>query len=69
MSEDVNRIDDPIHTYEALLEHPDTDTQPIARTLDKAIKTIGHVVMWANLALVTATTGEALSRYTRWAIE
>ncbi|RVT85730.1 TRAP transporter large permease subunit [Rhodobacteraceae bacterium CCMM004] len=50
-------------TYEALTEHPDADAFGPARALDAAIKSIGHVVMWANLILVAAILTQVVLRY------
>lgn len=58
-----NRTDDPIKTYEDILEHPETDTQAIAVGLDKTVKLIGHVVMWANVLLITAIVAQVAFRY------
>lgn len=57
------RIDDPIQAYEEVLEHPETDTQAIAVGLDKTVKAIGHVVMWANILLIGAIVAQVLFRY------
>lgn len=57
------RLDDPIQTYEDVLEHPETDTQAIAVGLDKTVKAIGHVVMWANILLICAIVSQVLFRY------
>ncbi|MGB0905577.1 MAG: TRAP transporter small permease subunit, partial [Mangrovicoccus sp.] len=58
-----DQIDDPIATYEGLLEHPDIDDQPIARGIEAWIKGIGHVVMWANALLILAIVAQVLLRY------
>ena len=58
-----NRTDDPIKTYEDILEHPETDTQAIAVGLDKTVKLVGHVVMWANVLLITAIVAQVAFRY------
>ncbi|MEN8892096.1 TRAP transporter large permease subunit [Planktotalea arctica] len=57
------QLDDPVQAYEEILEHPDRDTQGLALGLDKTVKTIGHVVMWANVALVAAIVSQVLLRY------
>ncbi|MFK7869827.1 MAG: TRAP transporter large permease subunit [Roseobacter sp.] len=54
---------DPIEVYEDILEHPETDKQVVAVTLDKIVKTIGHVVMWANVLLITAIVSQVAFRY------
>ncbi|MEO0944866.1 MAG: TRAP transporter large permease subunit [Pseudomonadota bacterium] len=54
---------DPIETYEHILEHPETDRQPIAVALDKGVKAIGHVVMWANVLLMGAIFSQVALRY------
>ncbi|MFK7878419.1 TRAP transporter large permease subunit [Roseobacter sp.] len=58
-----NNAVDPIEVYEDILEQPETDTQPIAVGLDKTIKSVGHVVMWANILLITAIVAQVLFRY------
>jgi tripartite ATP-independent transporter DctM subunit len=58
-----SRNDDPIQTYEDILEHPETDTQAVAVGLDKTVKLVGHVVMWANILLITAIVAQVLFRY------
>jgi tripartite ATP-independent transporter DctM subunit len=58
-----NRTDDPIKTYEDILENPETDTQAIAVGLDKTVKLVGHVVMWANVLLITAIVAQVAFRY------
>lgn len=54
---------DPVQTYEQISENPDNDTQPIAVGLDKFVKSVGHVVMWANILLITAIVSQVLLRY------
>ncbi len=63
MANPTTDIDDPIETYEHLLEHEDRDPQAVARALDTTVKSIGHVVMWANIALVAAIVAQVLFRY------
>ncbi len=63
MSETVKAIDDPIETYEHILEHEDRDTQSIAVGIDKIVKGVGHVVMWANVLLISAIVAQVLFRY------
>ncbi len=57
------RRDDPIQAYEDILEHPETDTQAIAVGLDKTVKLVGHVVMWANILLIAAIVAQVSFRY------
>ena len=54
---------DPIETYETILEHEETDRQPIALALDKGVKAVGHVVMWANVLLMGAIFSQVALRY------
>ena len=54
---------DPIQTYETILEHEETDRQPIALALDKGVKAVGHVVMWANVLLMGAIFSQVALRY------
>ena len=56
-------IDDPIDTYEHILEHEETDQQPVALGLDRLVKGVGHVVMWANVLLITAIVSQVTMRY------
>lgn len=56
-------IDDPIETYEALLEHPETDNQAVAVAIDRGVKAVGHVVMWANILLIAAIFSQVALRY------
>jgi tripartite ATP-independent transporter DctM subunit len=55
--------DDPVDVYEHILEHEDRDTQPIAVALDNTVKSVGKVVMWANLLLVAAIVSQVALRY------
>ena len=57
------RNDDLIEAYEDILEHPETDTQTVAVGLDKTVKMIGHVVMWANILLIGAIVAQVSFRY------
>lgn len=57
------QTNDPIQVYEDILEHPETDTQAVAVGLDKTVKLVGHIVMWANLLLVGAIVAQVLFRY------
>ena len=50
-------------TYEAIIEHPDQDKQPIATGIDRFVKSVGHVVMIANLLLITAIVSQVVLRY------
>ena len=63
MSETVRAIEDPIETYENILEHEDKDTQAVAVGIDKMVKGVGHVVMWANVLLIGAIVAQVLFRY------
>ncbi|KZK78204.1 Sialic acid TRAP transporter permease protein SiaT [Pseudovibrio sp. W64] len=54
---------DPIELFEEILEHEDTDKQPIAVALDHFVKGVGHVVMWANLLLILAIVTQVTMRY------
>ncbi|MEM1078227.1 MAG: TRAP transporter large permease subunit [Pseudomonadota bacterium] len=63
MAVQPNQIQDPIETYEHLLEHEERDTQSVAVALDKTVKSVGHVVMWANILLITAIVAQVAFRY------
>lgn len=54
---------DPIEAYESLIEHPDTDTQPVAIGIERFVKLIGHIVMWANVLLIGAIIAQVSFRY------
>ena len=54
---------DPVETYEHISEHAELDRQRIAVALDQSVKVIGHVVMWANIALVAAIATQVTLRY------
>lgn len=56
-------IQDPVETFEGLLEHPDADRQKVAVALDGFVKTIGHIVMWANGLLIAAIFSQVALRY------
>ncbi len=60
-----NAVDmtDPVDVYEHILEHEERDTQEIAVALDKTVKGIGNVVMWANVLLIAAIVGQVAMRY------
>jgi tripartite ATP-independent transporter DctM subunit len=62
VNQDKNNVD-PIEVYEGILEHPETDTQPIAVGLDKTVKAVGHVVMWVNILLIGAIVAQVAFRY------
>ncbi|MCV6576851.1 MAG: TRAP transporter large permease subunit [Cohaesibacter sp.] len=63
MADKFPQTDDPIELYETILEHEDQDKQAIAVGIDKAIKGIGHIVMWANLLLIAAIVSQVTMRY------
>jgi tripartite ATP-independent transporter DctM subunit len=63
MPTDIHHTDDPIETYEHLLEHEETDRYPLAVALDQGVKAVGHVVMWANVALMAAIFIQVALRY------
>jgi len=54
---------DPVAAYEEITEHPEHDNQPVAVWLDKFVKAVGSVVMWANVLLVAAIVTQVLFRY------
>lgn len=60
---DDDRLEDPIKTYEGLLEHPDIDRQPVANAIEAGVKAVGHVVMWANGLLIAAIVTQVVMRY------
>ena len=55
--------DDIVDVYEQIQEHEDQDRQPIAVALDTFVKSVGSVVMWANLLLVLAIVTQVAMRY------
>lgn len=59
----ANAPKDPLGTYEGLLEHEESDRQKIAVAIDQGVKAIGHVVMWANVLLITAIFTQVSLRY------
>lgn len=63
MANDLSSNDDPVGTFEQILEHPDLDKQPIAVLLDKIVKLVGYTVMWVNLLLILAIVTQVLMRY------
>lgn len=57
-------VDDPVAEYEHILEQQtEEDKQPIAVFLDKFVKGVGHVVMWANILLIAAIVTQVTMRY------
>lgn len=54
---------DPVETYVNLLEHEERDRQPVAVALDRFVVTVGHIVMWANVALMIAIITQVSLRY------
>ncbi|WP_319531527.1 TRAP transporter large permease subunit [uncultured Cohaesibacter sp.] len=56
-------IDDPIDVFEHILEHEERDRQPLADAIERGVKTIGHIVMWANLLLIGAIVLQVSLRY------
>ncbi len=63
MSDMSNTVEDPVEAYERIQEHEDRDQQPIAVFLDTFVKSVGNVVMWANLLLVAAIVIQVTLRY------
>ncbi len=63
MANNIHVSNDPVEVYESITEHPDPDPQPIAHAIDRFVKTVGHVVMWANILLVAAITAQVSLRY------
>lgn len=63
MANEVNITDDPVEKYQQLAEHPDSDKSSFALFLDKFVKSIGHVVMWANALLIAAIITQVTLRY------
>ncbi len=63
MPTDTHPIQDPIETYEHIMEHEETDRFPLAVGIDKGVKAVGHVVMWANVLLMTAIFSQVALRY------
>ncbi|MEP3279477.1 MAG: TRAP transporter large permease subunit, partial [Stappiaceae bacterium] len=58
-----NPVSDPVELYEHILEHRETDRQPIADGIERFVKTIGHVVMWANVLLIGTIVSQVALRY------
>lgn len=63
MSDHTQNTPDLVETYENITEHEDYDRQPIAVGIDKFVKAVGYVVMWANLLLITAIVTQVTMRY------
>ncbi len=63
MAQEERNTGDPIAAYEALLEHEDRDRQPLASAIDRSVKGIGQVVMWANILLIAAIVTQVTIRY------
>ncbi len=63
MANEVDIADDPVEKYQKIAEHPDSDKSSFALFLDKFVKSIGHVVMWANALLITAIITQVTLRY------
>ena len=53
----------PLGTYKGLHEHEESDGQQIAVAIDRGVRTIGHVVMWANVLLIAAIFAQVSLRY------
>ena len=58
-----NSPQDPVAAYERLQEHPEGDRQRIAVAIDRGVRTVGHVVMWANVLLIAAIFSQVMLRY------
>ncbi|GAA6211281.1 hypothetical protein NBRC116602_10220 [Hyphomicrobiales bacterium 4NK60-0047b] len=63
MANEINIADDPVEKYQQLAEHSDSDKSSFALILDKFVKSIGHVVMWANALLIAAIITQVTLRY------
>ncbi|WP_435229818.1 TRAP transporter large permease subunit [Pseudopelagicola sp. nBUS_20] len=63
MADHSAKTEDPIEVFESILQHEERDTQPVAVVIDKTVKGIGNVVMWANLLLITAIVSQVSMRY------
>ena len=59
----ISRPNDPVETYEDLRNTPIATARSLHCWLDKAIKNIGHVVMWANVLLIAAIVTQVTLRY------
>lgn len=55
--------EDPVARFEAIVEHPDADRYRPAIMIDSFVKSVGHVVMWANIALIAAIAAQVALRY------
>ncbi len=64
MAIEQHSAQDPLEIYEGLNEHEDSDRQSLAVGIDRFVKAVGHVVMWANLLLVAAIVAQVAMRYT-----
>ncbi|WP_336622808.1 TRAP transporter large permease subunit [Shimia thalassica] len=63
MTSNSQHTNDPVDVYEHILEHEERDQQKIAVAIDKGVKAVGNVVMWANLLLILAIVSQVLFRY------
>ncbi len=64
MSDKTERqVNDPVAAFEQLTEHREADRQPLAVALDRFVLSVGHVVMWANVALIAAIIAQVALRY------
>lgn len=63
MAIDYNQDGTVVKECETPLEAQDTDRLPIAVVIDNFVKAIGHVVMWANIALIVAIVAQVFMRY------
>ena len=63
MSIDKQNDSDPIDTYEHILEHNEADRQAVAVGIDKFVKVVGYIVMWANILLIAAIVSQVTMRY------
>lgn len=63
MASNSQHTNDPVDVYEHILEHEERDQQKIAVAIDKGVKAVGNVVMWANLLLILAIVSQVLFRY------
>ena len=63
MSTDKQNNSDPVDTYEHILEHNESDRQAVAVGIDKFVKMVGYIVMWANILLIAAIVSQVTMRY------
>lgn len=63
MASNTPMTNDPVEIFENILEHEDRDTQGVAVALDRTVKTVGSVVMWANILLILAIVSQVGMRY------